>query len=85
MAAGLRLSIASNWVLVEPRPDVVPLVATVCTATETVLARSTSRTVRLPDAERAASVSVRAAVLLLPVCTVIAGASLPPVRVTVTS
>ena len=84
-AAGLMASMESSWLLFGIRPVVMPEATTDWMATSTVLVRSRSEIVSVPELDRPAFVSVREAELLLPVCTVIVGASLLPVRVIVTS
>ena len=60
------------------KPVVEPAVLTFTTAAVTVLVRSTSLTLKLPLAVREALVSVRVALLELPVVTLIWGLSLLP-------
>ena len=54
-----RVSMSLSWVLLELSPVVTPEATTRSREMETVLARSMSVAVRLPEAVRAASVSVR--------------------------
>ena len=88
MLVGLRVSIASSWLLLEPSeplgPVVVPEVITDTTLAVAVSVRSRSPTVNVPLVVRAALVSVSVAESLLPLATVIVGPSLVPVTVIVT-
>ena len=63
----MMASMASSWALLEIKPVVVPVATTDWMATATVLERSRSETVSVPEVERAALVSVSAEVSALPV------------------
>ena len=79
----MMASMASSWLLLEIKPDVVPVARTEWMSTATVLERSRSETVSVPEVERPAFDSLRALLSLLPAPTAKLGASLVPVRVTV--
>ena len=74
----------SSWVLRAAIPVVMPEATTDWTATLTVLERSRSETVRLPEVVRLVLVSVRDLVSELAPPRLKVGTSLVPVTVTVT-